>query len=254
MKLKKWICLSVASVLLAASFTATPIANAEGTKTIADESIYDVLVDRYFNATGENDYNINQNETSQFVGGDFKGIIDKISIISDIGFTIVSLGSVFKTEKYDGSMVTSYTEFEPRFGTAKEFTQLIDKFNDYNISVMVDFPLTNVSENHEWAQNASKEQWVMGTSDSKVRWDLNNQEVQKALINEVVQFVSTYKVRGIRLTNLDIASNSFLNDMIEAIKAIDENIYVITNEESNANFDAKYYKDQMKFFVTFIKM
>lgn len=240
-------------MLLAASFTATPIANAEETKTIADESIYDLLVDRYFNATGENDYNIDPTESSQFAGGDFKGITDKISVISDMGFTIVSLGSIFKTEEYDGSMVTSYTEFEPRFGTTEEFTQLIDKFNDYKISVMVDFPLTNVSEKHEWAQDSSKEQWVLGTSNSKVRWDLNNREVQKALIDEVVQFVSTYKVRGIRLTNLDIASNAFLNDIIKAIKAVDENIYVISNEESDANFDAKYYNDTNEIFRNIYK-
>lgn len=243
MNFKKWISVTAASIFLAGSFTVTSVANAEETKTIADESIYDLLVDRYFNASAQNDYHANPKDPAEFAGGDFKGIIEKYSVIKKMGFTIVSLGPVFSSEKYDGSMVTSYSKFERHFGTAEDFKKLVKTLNKDNLSVMVDFPLTNVSANHEWAQDSTKKQWVVGTANGKVRWDLKNPEVQKALIDSVVHFVSTYKVDGIRLTNLDIADTSFLNEMIKSIKDVNENIYVISNEDSKANFDATFYNE-----------
>lgn len=254
MKFKKWFSATAASVLLAASFTATTVANAEETKSITDESIYDLLVDRFFNGSAQNDYNADPKDPSQFAGGDFKGIGEKLSLIKkDMGFSIASIGSVFATEKYDGSMVTSYTEIEPHFGTADELKQLIQNAEQNGVSIMIDFPLTNVSENHEWVQDAAKADWIVGTSNGKVRWNLKNEEVQQALIEAIVNFVSTYKVGGVRLTNLDIADTSFLNEMIEAIKGVNDQIYVISNEDSNANFDATYYGETNEIFRNIYK-
>ncbi|MFC7685658.1 alpha-amylase family glycosyl hydrolase [Ureibacillus sp. GCM10028918] len=248
MKLTKWISATVASALVAASFSLTTVVNAQETRTIADETIYDLLVDRYFNATAENDYNADPKDNTQFAGGDFRGLIDKFSLITDLGYSIVSIGSIFKTEKYDGSMVTSYDEIEPHFGTAKELEAVIDTYSQSNVKVMIDFPLTNVSENHEWAQDPAKAEWLASSSEGKVQWDLQNEEVQQALLDAVVEFASAYKFGGVRLTNLDNADTEFLNEIIAAIKAVNENLYVITNEESDANFDANYSSETTEAF------
>lgn len=247
MKLKTWIRATVASLFLA-SFAVTSVANAEDNKDIADESIYDVLVDRYYNGTNENDYNTDPKDPTKFAGGDFKGIIEKISRIKEMGFSIVSLGPIFSTETYDGSMVTSYNQIERHFGTEEEFQQLIDTLKQNNISVMIDFPLSNVSGNHEWAQDSNKKSWIVGTTDGKIRWDLKNKDVQTALKDEIVQFVTKFKVGGVRLTNLDNADTNFLNEMIKAIKDVDKSIYVISNGNSDANFDANFYEDTDKIF------
>ncbi|MEK9197530.1 alpha-amylase family glycosyl hydrolase [Ureibacillus sp. 179-F W5.1 NHS] len=243
LKFKKWISGVAASLLLIASLTTSSVAKAEETKSIEDESIYDLLVDRILNGTLENDYNANAEDPSQFAGGDFKGLLEKRSLITKMGFTIASIGSVFTTETYDGSMVTSYSQIEPQFGTPEELTNLIDTFHDDHVKIMIDFPLSNVSENHEWAQDPEKADWIVDTANGKVRWDLNNEEVQQALINSVVEFITTYNVDGVRLTNLDTASTPFLNEMIEAIKSVNNDIYVISNEDSDANFDAKYFEE-----------
>lgn len=243
LKFKKWICATAASILLAATLNTTSIAKAEVTKSIADESIYDVLVDRYFNGTGENDYKVDPLDPSKFAGGDFKGIEQQLSLISQMGFSILSLGSVFATETYNGTMTTNYSEIEPQFGTSEEFTSLIKTLNENQIKAMIDFPLTNVSANHEWAKDPSKADWIVGKSGNKIRWDLRNVDVQDALIDSVVNFISTYNIEGVRLTNLDIADTAFLNKMIEAIKKVNNEIYVISNEESDANFDATFYDE-----------
>ena len=53
LKLRKWIRFTAIGTFII--WKLTPVVSAEKTRTIEDESIYDLLVDRYFNATNEND-------------------------------------------------------------------------------------------------------------------------------------------------------------------------------------------------------
>ncbi|ACA38811.1 hypothetical protein Bsph_1203 [Lysinibacillus sphaericus C3-41] len=73
-KFKKWISATAASLLLATTFVSTtPVAHADAkaTTSIAEESIYDLLVDRFFNGSGTNDFDTNTQDPSKFAGGGF---------------------------------------------------------------------------------------------------------------------------------------------------------------------------------------
>lgn len=215
------------------------MANAEQERTIADESIYDLLVDRFFNGSGRNDDDtVNAQDPASFAGGDFNGLLKKIDYVTNMGYTMLSIGSVFATEKYDGSMPTSYTAIDPRFGTEDELKELVKAYQKRDTKMMVDFPLSNVSPNHELATTA---QYVASTNDGKIQWDLTNEALQNDLIDYAVQLVNTYGLDGVRLTNIEQADTAFLNRMIEQLKAA--GAYVIANAESDANFDAKFYND-----------
>ncbi|MGN4126545.1 alpha-amylase family glycosyl hydrolase [Lysinibacillus sphaericus] len=243
MKFKKWISATAASLLLATSlFGATPVAHADEvqTRTIAQESIYDLLVDRFFNGSGTNDFDTNTQDPSKFAGGDFTGLQDKLKFIGEMGYTIVSIGSIFSTDVYDGSMPTSYTTIEEHFGTAEEFQSVIEAYKANNMSIMVDFPLNNVSPNHEWAKDAAKQDWIASTNNGQVQWDLTNKDVQTALIEAATEFASTYNIGGIRFTNIADADTAFIDALIDALKGTKESLYVIANEESDANFDANF--------------
>ncbi len=242
-KFKKWISATAASLLLATSFVSTtPVAHADekATTSIAEESIFDLLVDRFFNGSGTNDFDTNTKDPSKFAGGDFTGLQDKLKFIGEMGFTIVSIGPIFSTEKYDGSLLTSYTTIERHFGTTEEFQSVVEAYKAKNMSIMVDFPLNNVSPNHEWAKDSSKADWIASTNNGQVQWDLSNKAVQEALIQSATEFVSTYDVGGIRLTNIAEADIAFVNAMIAALKETKASLYVIANEESDADFDATF--------------
>lgn len=247
---KKWLGTATACVLLSASISLIPV-HAEETRTIVDESIYDVLVDRFFNGSGSNDDEfVNAQDPSMFAGGDFHGLVKKIDYIANMGYTVLSIGPVFATEKYDGSMATSYVVLDKRFGTAEELKEVVHKYNERDIKIMADFPLSNVSANHEWAGNAG---FVSSTNDGEIQWDLTNTEVQAALIDAAVDFVNTYEVNGLRLTNIEQADSAFLNEMIAALKEVKSDIYVIANAESEANFDAKFYDDTASLYTNAFK-
>ncbi|MGE7842196.1 alpha-amylase family glycosyl hydrolase [Lysinibacillus sp. NPDC093712] len=242
MKFKKWIGATAASLLLATSLIGATPAQADEvqTRTIAEESIFDLLVDRFFNGSGTNDFDTNTQDPTKFAGGDFTGLQDKLKFIGEMGYTTVSIGTIFDTEIYDGSMPTSYSKIEEHFGTAEEFQSVVKAYKEKNMSIMVDFPLNNVSPNHEWAQDAAKQNWIASTDNGHIQWDLTNKDVQAALIESATKFVSTYDVGGIRLTNIADADSAFLNAMITALKDTKKSLYVISNEESDANFDASF--------------
>ncbi|GKV65979.1 MULTISPECIES: alpha-amylase family glycosyl hydrolase [unclassified Sporosarcina] len=223
----------LAACMLALSI-AQPVTYAETEKTFSDESIYDLLVDRFNNGLGTNDFDVNAQDPHAFNGGDFAGISNRLQHLIDMHFTMISMGPVFKTATYDGNQVLDYTELEPHFGTSEEFTQLLSEMHEADFKVMADFPLGNVSADHIWADKLASAPAEEGTID----WDLGNTEVQDQLIGAAVQFVKEYKLDGLRLTKLKQADTAFLDRMIEALKNEREGLYVITNEASDASFDS----------------
>ena len=245
---KKWLGVVTAGVLLSTSLSLAPV-SAEESRTIADESIYDVLVDRFFNGTGKNDdESVNSQDPTMFAGGDFDGLVKKIDYIANMGYTMLSIGTVFTTEKYDGSMPISYTNLDPHFGTKDELKKVVEAYNKRDIEIMVDFPLSDVSPNHEWVGQAG---FVASNNDGKVQWDLKNVTVQEQLIEAAKQFIETYDVGGLRLTNIEDADTAFLNRFVDAVKTDD--VYVIANGESDAKFDAKFYEDTAALYTNAFK-
>jgi glycosidase len=209
--------------------------HAETNKEILDESIYDLLVDRFFNKTIQNDFEVNTKDPAAFAGGDFLGVLEKLGYLQEMGFTLASLGPVFSTDTYDGQRVVDYSTLEKHFGTDKELKTLIKAAKKKNIKLMVDFPIQQVSANHVWVKENPT--WATVQDDGTLVWDMENTEVQEAMIQAAVDFVSKFNVDGVRITSIEGIDTTFLNEMIDALKSKDENLYVLSNEESEADFD-----------------
>ncbi|QOV10553.1 alpha-amylase family glycosyl hydrolase [Viridibacillus arvi] len=255
MNVAKWISTVVASALLATTMGFAPIAKAETevTHNIKDESIYDLLVDRYFNSSVENDYNVDARDQNAFAGGDLTGIATKLTHIQDMGFTVLSIGSIFSTESYDGSAVVDYESIERQFGTAKEFKSLLADVHKGKMKLMVDFPLNNVSKNHVWAKDNANSDWYEAADNGRINWNTENPEVQKALIKAATDFAKKYDIDGIRLTNLGNSDTAFLNEMIKSLKDTSKDIYVLSSEDSHANFDMSINKETIDIYQSIFK-
>lgn len=223
----------------------TLVSNAETNNSIHNESIYDLYVDRYFNKIGTNDYDVNPKDPNAFSGGDFLGVMEKMTHISDMGFTTISIGPVFATESYDGKRILDFEQLERHFGTTEEFNELLDKSHEKDLKIMVEFPLNNYSENHIWADDNEKSDWILSKEDGQMHLDLNNPDVQQALIDTLVNFAETYKIDGVKLSELEGAPTPFINELILAVKEVREPMYVIALEESEADFDLDYSEQLM---------
>ena len=243
MKTGKWISKTLILTLLVGLIA--PLNTLGAVKhTIQDESIYDLLVDRYFNKTIENDYEVDTRKPSAFAGGDFMGVAEKLDHIQTLGFTVISLGSIFSTETYDGKRVLDYSALERHFGTSEELNTLIDQTHESNLKVIADFPLQNVSANHVWAADSEKSSWILENEDGTISWDYKNEDAQNAVQEAILIFVKQYNIDGLRLTETEGIEVSFLNQLIDAIKNENEDFYVLSTEESEAAFDAKLISEQ----------
>jgi len=232
------------SLALAFSFIGQPVMLAETNREIVDESIYDLLVDRYFNHTMQNDFEVDALDPSQFAGGDFLGVTEKLTHVQRMGFTMISLGPVFTTETYDGKQVTDYTKFERHFGTVDEFKTLLEEAHSMNLNVVVDFPIQGVSDQHVWNQDPDKTNWSIDNGDGTIDWNLESPDTRQALIDAAVDFVNTYDVDGLRLTAIENVDTEFLNKLIQSIKVTNDELYMLSNEESDADFDVKVIDHQ----------
>lgn len=243
MKIGNWLVMTViATLTIGLIAPLSPQAATE--QTILDESIYDLLVDRYFNKTIENDFEVDTRIPSAFAGGDFMGVAEKLSHIQKMGFTLISLGPIFSTETYDGKQVLDYSTLERHFGTEEEFAILIDKAHEMKMGIIADFPMQNVSPNHIWASDTEKQSWLIVNEDGNLSWDYENEEATNAVKEAILDFVGRHKLDGLRLTEIEGIDTVFLNQIIDSLKEQNEDFYVISNEESDAEFDAKFLKEQ----------
>lgn len=200
-----------------------------------NESIYDLLVDRFNNGLGSNDFDVDTQDLNAFNGGDFAGIVNRLQHIIDMQFTTVSIGPVFKTATYDGKQVLDYGQIEPHFGTDEELKELIGEMHEHKLKLITDFPLGGVSADHVLANELK----TIPAADGTIDWDLKDKLTQNKIMDAAVQFIKSHDVDGIRLTNIGQADDAYLNAFIEKLKDEKEHLYVITNEQSTANFDSE---------------
>ena len=213
-----------------------PAAAAEE-RSIDDEIIYDVLVDRYFNKKIDNDFNVSAQDPAAFSGGDFAGLSDQLMHIKDMGFTMMSIGPVFATSTYDGKTVLDYSQLERHFGTEEELQALIEQSHEQDLKVMVDIPTQSLSPNHAWA--AENPEWFTENADGTVALDTTNSEAQKQLVKTIGDFITKYEVDGLRLLESDQIDAGFIEIFSSEMKNI-RDVYLINDLEAEemAGMDA----------------
>src|SRR5690606_11668643 len=238
MELKvKWISGILSAVMLLS--LAAP-ASAEEARELKDESIYDVLVDRYFNKQIENDYEVTATDTAAFNGGDFAGLASELMHIKDMGFTVLSIGPVFASATYDGKQVLDYNQFERHFGTEEDFNNLLETVHENDMKLMIDLPTQQISSEHFWVSDHPE--WFTENEDGTYALDTANPEAQQAVIEFASGFVQQYEIDGMRLQESEKLDPGFIADFSKAIKDV-RDIYLISDAEMNAveGLDAVVY-------------
>lgn len=245
---------AIAAFVCASTIGFTIQAHANERVNIQNESIYDVLVDRFFDKNSQNNFETVATEAKAFSGGDFEGIETKVSYFDSLDFTFLSLGSILEAEDYRGKLVTNYQVLQKNFGTKAQYNSMYKALHSKNIKVMADFPINGVSEKNTFIPSTEKEQWVTsGKEAGTVNWRLENEAVQKKLIDAAVNYVRDYKLDGIRLSTITDVDTKFLNAMIEALKKENSQLIVIADSPSNANFDVDYDTEKMSDFQQIFK-
>ena len=83
--------------------------------------------------------------------GDFKGIIEKLDYLSNLGVDGIWLSPHFPSPNWDcGYDVSDYTNVAPEYGTLDDFKTFLREAHARNIRVLLDLVLNHTSDEHAW--------------------------------------------------------------------------------------------------------
>lgn len=87
--------------------------------------------------------------------GDFRGIIEKMPYLSELGVDMVWLNPFYPSPQRDnGYDISDYTAVNSVFGDMANFEEMVRVGKEHKIDFMLDMVLNHCSTEHEWFQKA----------------------------------------------------------------------------------------------------
>ncbi len=97
-------------------------------------SIYHIMIDRFNGGWTTAPKSIND-----FVGGNLKGIIEKLGYIKSQGYNAIMLTPIYKSASYHGYHITDYEKVDGHFGDWDIFRMLVIQAHQLGLKVICDF-------------------------------------------------------------------------------------------------------------------
>ena len=185
--------------------------------------------------------------------GDFRGIIDHLDHIQDLGIDVIYMTPSFKSNschKYD---TIDYYEIDPSFGTKEELKELVQKAHDRGMKVVMDavfnhtgkefFAFKDILEKGEKSKYLDwyyidelplKGKWgeipnflCFGYYGGMPKLNLKNPEVEKYITDIACYWIRECDIDGWRLDVGDEISHFFWKRFRRAIKAVKKDMLII---------------------------
>jgi maltose alpha-D-glucosyltransferase/alpha-amylase len=87
--------------------------------------------------------------------GDFKGLIEKLDYIAELGVTAIWLLPFYPSPlKDDGYDIANYCDVHESYGTIDDFKELLDKAHARGLKVITELVVNHTSDQHPWFQKA----------------------------------------------------------------------------------------------------
>ncbi len=117
---------------------------------IDNEVIYQIMVDRFNGKWTETE------NGNHFMGGNLKGVIEKLDYIKNMGITSIWLSPISCSKNYHGYHITDFLNIDPHFGTMEDFDVLVNAIHEKGMKLIIDFVPNHCSVDHpffEYAKN-----------------------------------------------------------------------------------------------------
>ena len=192
----------------------------------------------------------------QKYGGNLGGITEKMSYLADLGITGIYLNPVncsTTQHKYD---TTDYFDIDPEFGTKEDMKKMVAEAHKYGIRIMLDgvfnhsgwefFAWQDVLKNR---QNSKYADWYMVNDwnfdgkpghnadegkffafaycDYMPKFNTNNPEVRKYLIDACEFWVKEYDIDALRLDVANEVCHDFCRELQERMRSLKNDFYII---------------------------
>ena len=192
----------------------------------------------------------------QKYGGNLNGITEKMAYLEDLGVTGIYLNPVncsTTQHKYD---TTDYFDIDPEFGTKEDMKRLVAEAHKHGIRVMLDgvfnhsgwefFAWQDVIKNrqnskyadwymvNDWnftdhpSDNADKGRiFAFAYCDYMPKFNTNNPEVRKYLIDACEFWVKEYDIDALRLDVANEVCHDFCRELQSRMRGLKSDFYII---------------------------
>ena len=87
--------------------------------------------------------------------GDFRGLIEKLDYIAELGVTAIWLLPFYPSPlRDDGYDIADYCDVHPSYGTVADFREFLDSAHDRGLKVITELVINHTSDQHPWFQRA----------------------------------------------------------------------------------------------------
>ncbi|KAK4185417.1 glycoside hydrolase [Podospora australis] len=242
---------SILSAVSAAALTFSGLASAAGIEEWKTRSVYQVMTDRYARTDGSTDHEC---EAHLFCGGTWKGLMNKLDYIQDMGFTAIQISPIVKNieehtavgDAYHGYWVEDNYSLNDKFGTEKEFKDLVAELKKRDIFLMVDVVVNNMVQGFDnvippkidysrfnpfddkkyfhpycnvtdWEDTQNYQDcWLYPYGVALADLKTEDPAVVSELGNWVKELVSNYSIDGLRIDAAKHVNDEFLPKFVEA--------------------------------------
>jgi maltose alpha-D-glucosyltransferase/alpha-amylase len=109
-----------------------------------DAIIYEVHVRCFHDANGDG-------------VGDFRGLIEKLDYLEELGVTCLWLLPFFPSPlRDDGYDIADYTSVHPSYGTLEDFQEFLAAAHERGMQVLIELVINHTSDQHPWFQAARR--------------------------------------------------------------------------------------------------
>ncbi|ACY16594.1 maltose alpha-D-glucosyltransferase [Haliangium ochraceum] len=89
--------------------------------------------------------------------GDFRGLVDKLDYLQDLGVTALWLLPFYPSPlKDDGYDTADYTDVHPSYGNLRDFRKFLDEAHARGLRVITELVINHTSTEHPWFQRARR--------------------------------------------------------------------------------------------------
>jgi len=224
--------------------------------------IYHILIDKFAGFKTTNNWN-----KPIFIGGNIKGIIEKIPYLQNLGINTIWISPFYKTSEYHGYHITDFYQVDPHFGTIDDIKKLIKSIHKCDMKIITDFVPNHCSNEHPYFKDAKQNKkseyynWFYFTKwpnnylcflsiDQLPKFNLKNKPTKDYIINSAKYWLNL-GFDGFRLDHVIGPSNKFWKEFKTAVKKENKSAVLIGeawmkgvkfNELKTINTSHKYLK------------
>jgi cyclomaltodextrinase len=191
--------------------------------------IYQIFIDRFAGFQSTEHW-----EQPVFIGGNIRGIIDKLSYLRDLGVNTLWISPFYQTSAYHGYHVTDFYQVDPHFGTTEDIKDLVYAVRQNQMHILADFVPNHCSSQHPFFKDAQHNQasqykdWFYFTNwpseylcflsvRELPKLNLENPETRDHVVNAAKQWLGL-GFDGFRLDHVIGPSRAFWKHFVSEIK------------------------------------